>query len=218
MAYRIALLDFDGTLAATRPAVVACMRVTLAEHGFAMPEEAAVEEVIAAGISLDQAVARLVPELSPQEIPACVAAYRANYPAIDVEHTRLFDGAADVLAQFARAGIETVVISNKGRLAVEATLARFRLPVTAVVGAEPGLPAKPDPALFTAHVAPLFPASRPGDYLMVGDTPADLAFAHAAGIDAAYARFGYGADAECLALEPRHVIASLGELPAIVLA
>ncbi|MBK1622957.1 HAD family hydrolase [Afifella marina] len=216
MSYRVILIDFDSTLADTRRSVVACMRRTLSESGFAMPQEKKVEEVIAAGLSLDQAVAVLVPQLAPDEISRCVETYRDKYPAIDAEHTRLFKGAQETLAALEEAGMAVVVLSNKGARAVEATLARFEIEVSAIIAAEPGAPMKPDPAVFHDRVAPLFGARPLGDYLMVGDTRADLAFAKAAGIAACFARYGYGEASECLALSPEHVIATLGELKALV--
>ncbi|MCF1504706.1 HAD family hydrolase [Afifella sp. H1R] len=216
MSYRIVLIDFDGTLADTRRSVVACMGRTLAESGFAMPEEEKIQEVIAAGLPLDEAVAVLVPQLAPEEIPRCVETYRDKYPAIDAEHTQLFEGAHETLAALNAAGMAVVVLSNKGVRAIEATLARFEIEVSAIIAAEPGAPMKPDPAVFHERVVPRFGARPLGDYLMVGDTRADLAFAKAAGIAACFARYGYGDASDCLALAPEHVIATLGELKALV--
>ncbi|MDQ0325017.1 phosphoglycolate phosphatase [Rhodopseudomonas julia] len=216
MSYRVVLIDFDGTLADTRRSVVACMRRTLAERGFDMPDGEKIQEVIAAGLSLDQAVAVLVPQLTPDEISRCVETYRDNYPAIDAEHTQLFEGARETLAALEEAGMAVVILSNKGVRAIEATLARFETEVSAVIAAEPGAPMKPDPAVFHERVAPLFGVRPAGDYLMVGDTRADLAFANAVGIAACFARYGYGEASDCLGLSPDHVINTLGELAAIV--
>ncbi|MCT8267223.1 HAD family hydrolase [Afifella sp. JA880] len=216
MSYRIVLIDFDGTLADTRQSVVIGLRQTLSERGFDMPDGQKIKEVIAAGLSLDQAVAVLVPQLAPDEISQCVVAYRDKYPAIDAEHTQLFEGAHETLAALNAAGMAVVVLSNKGVRAIEATLDRFEIEVSAIIAAEPGAPMKPDPAVFHERVAPLFGARPLGDYLMVGDTRADLAFAKAAGIAACFARYGYGDVSDCLTLAPEHVIATLGELKTLV--
>ncbi|WP_128292161.1 HAD family hydrolase [Afifella aestuarii] len=216
MSYRIVLIDFDGTLADTRQSVVTCLRQTLSERGFDMPDGQKIKEVIAAGLSLDQAVAVLVPQLAPDETSQCVVAYRDKYPAIDAEHTQLFEGAHETLAALNAAGMAVVVLSNKGVRAIEATLDRFEIEVSAIIAAEPGAPMKPDPAVFHERIAPLFGARPLGDYLMVGDTRADLAFAKAAGIAACFARYGYGDASDCLTLAPEHVIATLGELKTLV--
>lgn len=212
--FRVYLLDFDGTLAATRPAGIAGLTRTLAEHGIEIPV-ARMEAVIGTGVPLEVTLATLAPHLTGTDIAGCVTRYRALYPEIDRELTALYEGAGEMIADLRRAGREIVVLSNKSRAALEDTLARFgmREAASAVLAADPGLPVKPDPAVFHQRVRPLFPGLAPSDFLMVGDTTADIAFAQAAGIASCWVSYGYGDADQCLALKPDFVVHALPDLP-----
>jgi len=54
---------------------------------------------------------------------------------------------------------------------------------------------------------------QPADLTYVGDTASDLIAAHAAGAQAAWARWGYGAPSACLAAEPEHVLDTPDHIP-----
>jgi phosphoglycolate phosphatase len=86
-----------------------------------------------------------------------------------------------------------------------------------VVGDQPGMPRKPDPALFTQVVRRAFPTVGHDRVLIVGDTDADIRFAHNARIRSCWARYGYGNTDACMALAPDFVVSAPGELASIVL-
>ncbi len=211
--FRVYLVDFDGTLAASRPAGVAGLTRTLGERGIAIPPER-MEAVIGTGVPLETTLATLVPHLTDGDLAACASRYRALYPEIDLEMTRLYDGVHQTVAGLVRAGGKVVILSNKSRPALEASLARFDIidQASAVMAADPGLPAKPDPQVFHRRVHPLFPDLAPADFLMVGDTASDIAFAKAAGIASCWVSYGYGDADACLALKPDFVAHTLPDL------
>jgi len=211
--FRVYLLDYDGTLAATRPAGIACLTRTLGERGTSVPEEL-MNAAIGSGMPLERVFATLVPALTTAEIAACVARYRALYPLFDRDMTSLYDGAYETVAALHRGGREIVVLSNKGRAALETALARFDLldMTSAVLAADPGVPLKPDPQTFHERVQPLFDGLARSDFVMVGDTAADIAFAQAVGIASCWVRYGYGDAAACLAMKPDCVVDALPEL------
>ncbi|SEQ64958.1 phosphoglycolate phosphatase [Faunimonas pinastri] len=211
--FDVFLFDYDGTLAATRNAVVECLSRTLGERGFvASPAEIAA--VVASGVPLEGAFAALLPEEARTDADECVRRYREHYPEVDRERSGLFDGAAETLAALRAAGGRIVVLSNKGRVAIEAALERFGLQdtVDAVLAADPGAPVKPDPAVFARRVSPLFRDLPSQAFVMVGDTSADIGFAQAAGIASCWARYGYGDGAACLAMKPDFIIGALPEM------
>ena len=214
--FSVYLLDFDGTIAATLPAGVKCLARTLLDYGATVPEER-ISAAIGKGELLESAVARLMPSLPAADIPGFVMRYRELYPDIDRELTHLFDGARETIADLHRAGCKIVVLSNKGRAALETVLARFDLrdKTTAVLAADPGLPVKPDPEVFRQRVLPLFDGLARSDFVMVGDTTADIAFAQAAGIASCWASYGYGDSAACRAMEPDFVVDTLPDLLSI---
>jgi phosphoglycolate phosphatase len=197
--------------------VIACARLTLEACGHGVPADAVITGVVARGLPLVEAFQALTGSLSADEIDRCVAFYRSHYPAIDRKESVLFDGVAETLAALARQGTEVAILSNKGRPAIDAALAHFGLTeaIPHVIGEEPDGPNKPDPAVFRRRVAPLFGARQAADYLMVGDTTTDLAFAKAAGIRSCWARYGYGDPEACRKVGYDYAIGSFGELAAL---
>ncbi len=97
------------------------------------------------------------------------------------------------------------IVSNKAVAAIHAALKHFRLStfVSIVVGDIPTLRKKPDPMAYNEFIQPQFPLIPPQEILMVGDTPADLGFAHAIGADSCWVQYGYGDPVRCRALHPR---------------
>jgi phosphoglycolate phosphatase len=217
-ALSIALVDFDGTLAATHLAVAECLRRTLGECGAEVPRGSDVSAIIARGFPLAEAFRLLSPGLAPDQVEACVRRYRVLYPDIDMVRSVLYDGVQSSLRRLQAMGICIVVLSNKGRAAVEASLARFGLAesVGYVLADEPGEPVKPDPNVFYRRVAGIFGARPGSDYIMVGDTEADLRFARVVGIRSCWASYGYGDREGCRALAPDYEIASFPGLIEVV--
>jgi phosphoglycolate phosphatase len=218
-AFSIALIDFDGTLVATHFAVAECIRRTLRERGLDVPLDSDISAVIARGPSLADAFHQLSPGLTPDQVEQCVIRYRVLYPEIDIARSVLYDGVQSTLQRLHDAGICIVVLSNKGRAAVEAAVARFGLTdsVRYVLADEPGQPTKPDPDVFYRRVVGLFGARPSSNYLVVGDTEADLRFARAVGIRSCWATYGYGDRDACRALAPDCEIAAFPELIEIAL-
>jgi len=211
--FRVYLLDFDGTLAATRPAGLACLTHTLSERGVTVAPDL-IEAVIGSGVPLEAAIAVLAPGLTASDILACTVRYRELYPDIDGRMTSLFGGVHETMAALHRDDRKIVVLSNKGRGALEAALARFDLlgMASAVLAADPGLPVKPDPQAFHQRVRPLFADVAAADFVMVGDTAADIGFAQAAGIASCWVSYGYGDAETCRSMKPDFVVDTLSDL------
>jgi phosphoglycolate phosphatase len=121
--------------------------------------------VIARGPALADAFHQLSPGLTADQIAECVTRYRALYPEIDVAHSVLYDGVQLTLHWLHDAGISVVVLSNKGRAAVEASVPRCGLTenVRYVLADEPGQPTKPDPDVFNQRVVRVFGARSKSD-------------------------------------------------------
>jgi phosphoglycolate phosphatase len=211
--FPIYLLDFDGTLAATRPAGLACLTRTFAERDVSV-SSGVVESVIGSGVPLEAAIAMLVPGLTTNDVADCTTRYRELYPDIDAAMTSLFEGVRETMSALHHDGRKIVVVSNKGRVALEAALARFDLldMTSAILAADPGLPVKPDPQAFHRRVRPLFEDASLADFIMVGDTAADIGFAQAAGIASCWVSYGYGDADRCLSMKPDFVADALSDL------
>jgi phosphoglycolate phosphatase len=215
--FDVFLFDYDGTLAATRNAVVKCLSRTLAERA-ADVSVTQIEAVIASGVPLEEAFPALVPALAQADIDVCVHRYRALYPDIDREASVLFDHVAATLTTLRRDGRKIVVLSNKGRGAIEASIGRLSLhdKVDFILPADPGEPVKPNPEAFSRRVQPLFESVPSSRFLMVGDTSADIAFAKAAGIASCWASYGYGDAAQCQSMKPDFIIHAFADLLSVL--
>ena len=73
---------------------------------------------------------------------------------------------------------------------------------------------KPAPDVIFAIAADL--DLQPAAITYVGDTASDLIAAHAAGAQAAWARWGYGVVSACLAAEPEHVLDTPEHIPRLL--
>lgn len=92
----------------------------------------------------------------------------------------VMDGAREVLAAVRAGGGVNLVSTHRDRASATAVLEKLDLELDDIVCAPDGFPRKPDPAmvreLLTRH------ALEPGDCLAVGDRPADVEAARAAGV------------------------------------
>jgi phosphoglycolate phosphatase len=214
----VVLLDFDGTLAATHFAVIECINRTAAKLGHTLLGRDTISRAIAEGLPLPETFTTAIRGLTPHQVAACVDIYRGLYAKVDLEHSRLFDGVGTTIKTIHEAGVRLAVVSNKGPIAIAGALQRFGLApfIAQVLGANPGLPTKPDPALFDLDIATAFPNVPRSAFLMVGDTIADIRFAQSIGIPSCWASYGYGDPIACKQLAPEHEISCFRQLLSIL--
>ncbi|MCX5617308.1 HAD family hydrolase [Bombella sp. TMW 2.2543] len=214
--YPILLLDYDGTLAETRPAILRSLQEAFEDIGHTPPSRAYLQERLGKGDALQGFYQSIMEEgASVEEAQRYVAAYRSRYTQADEEETYLYDGAHEVLHILQERGYRLVALSNKHGPTLRHSLARFHLEpfFEAVLGAEDDLPRKPQQEVFTQRVQRLFPGTSAHDFLMIGDTTADINFAQALGMDVCWASYGHGVAEVCKALKPTYHFESLWELP-----
>lgn len=174
--YRVVACDFDGVIANSMPVIEKCWRDAIVAVAGSAPTEAAIANLYngatakrmfdATGVSDDQA-------------DAIRDVWRADWLAR--RHTvPLLDGVAETLPHLA-ARYTLVVASNAGREYLEIILRREALDghFAHILGADDIAKLKPDPEILH-HVAERTGVSL-AEICMVGDTPADLGAAHAAG-------------------------------------
>lgn len=117
---RLAIFDFDGTLANTVPSIITTARTVLARHGLTEDEMGDLTRLV--GPPFPQAYS-LVYGFSEEEAVQITAEYRAIYRNIGPSAWPLFDGIADLLARLRAAGHLTAVASSKQMRMVERALA-----------------------------------------------------------------------------------------------
>lgn len=207
------LFDLDGTLIDSAPDIAAALNEVFARRGLPPFDLPAVKRMIGGGLPklIERALAaHSISEPDPQPI---VAEAAATYASHATELTALFDGVADALGDFQRAGIMMAVCTNKRQDLTDIILRDLGIAgyFGAVVGARDGLPLKPDPAsLILALNALGVPAARA---VMVGDFGADTGAAKAAGMPVILATFGYSTT-PVADLAPDAIFGHFAELPA----
>lgn len=193
-AMRLVIFDVDGTLVDSQGAILAAMGAAFDGAGLPVPERAAVLGIV--GLSLEQAIWQLVPDLGPDLRAALVQGYRDAYHA-----QRQAEGAApgSPLYPGARAALEALaaapdvvlgVATGKSRRGLTALLAAHDLAdffVTTQVADDH--PSKPHPAMIRAALAETGCAA--GRAVMIGDTTFDMEMAAAAGVAGLGVGWGY---------------------------
>ena len=210
MPVKLIIFDFDGTLASSIEGITACMGKALHLFGYRRPSQDKVRATI--GLTLEDSIRKLTKWGCPEcDIPLVVRSYRNLYDIEGLRLTTLFDGVAETLAAVKTAGIKTVLVSNKGKAALARLLQQFNVVsyFDLTLSADCVQHHKPSGALYTAHIAPVFPQIDPQDILVVGDTESDLRFAANIGARSCWAAYGYGRAGTCTALMPAFTISSI---------
>ncbi|MXV44014.1 HAD hydrolase-like protein [Saccharibacter sp. 17.LH.SD] len=216
--FPVLLLDYDGTLAETRPAILTGLISAFKEQGFHAPSREELEFELEQGRTLEDFCKEMAPEISPEKVLAFARSYRHYYTIADEKETVLFDGVKEILEALTSQGHKLVLLSNKYAPSLESSVKRFDLGKWFVtyMGAEEGKPRKPQKEVLTERIRPFFPDTPLSDFLIVGDTTADLLFAQNAGISSCWVSYGHGSAASCEALRPNYHIDRLSELLKIV--
>ena len=212
------LLDFDGTICATAPAIRFSLETAFSQLCGEIPSPNRVKTAIRSGLTLRETIRILHPNsnISHEEILQLEHRYRDVYSSEGYRYEVLFPGAEATLEECARQA-EIIILSNKGHKAIEAAIGRFALGqyVSAVLAERPGTPGKPHAQLFD-EVQQRVPGIRRHRSLVVGDSETDLRFARNACLSSCWAIYGYGHIARCRAVGFDYVLDQLESLPTIL--
>lgn len=191
MALPLIVFDCDGTLVDSQAMILASMASAFADAGLTMPDEAAVRHVV--GLSLDEAMAALSPELAPGERAGLAASYKRAFFELRMAggvEDRLYPGIAALLAELDQAGYLLGVATGKSRRGLNAVLANYGLTELFVtLQTADHHPSKPHPSMLLTALAEA--GSAPHSAVMIGDTSYDMAMARAAGMAGLGVGWGY---------------------------
>jgi phosphoglycolate phosphatase len=219
-AFKAIAFDYDGTLFDTRPAIIHCISRAFEETGRRKPAEDAVWQTVRSGVALPDTFLMLDEGLRGDRaaLQDHIHIYRTIYLDEGTSLIRPFAGAKEVLHELHGRGIKCLVVSNKGMAAIRRSLDENGLSslIDLVLGDEPGLPRKPDPAMLTDRVLPRYPQFDRQQILIVGDTETDILFAQRSGTTCCWASYGYGDADRCRALAPQHEISSITQLLSLI--
>lgn len=117
MSYRLAIFDFDGTLADSARWFVEAFNALAPRYGYRPVSEGEVEDL--RGLSAREIMARL--GVSAWKLPMIAASLRRRM-AREAPSIRLFDDIEDVLHTLHRAGVACAVVSSNAEVNVRRTL------------------------------------------------------------------------------------------------
>lgn len=208
--YGAVIFDLDGTLLYTVEDLAEAVNAALAQHGHPRHTVARIERMVGNGVGL--LVARALPGgYDAPDYDAVLADFRAYYDRHCMDHTRPYEGVAELLASLHTNGVRTAVVTNKYQAAAEELLGRFfGGNLDTVTGDAPGRPRKPAPDGVEAALAALGVGAAEAVY--VGDTEIDLATARNAGLPCVCVSWGYRTEAELRAAGAPAVARSAAEL------
>ncbi|PEQ13935.1 haloacid dehalogenase [Novosphingobium sp. PC22D] len=188
---KLAVFDCDGTLIDGQASICEAMEAAFAGAGLTAPSRAEVRRAV--GLSLPQAIARLLPEADEAARGALVDAYKDAFRAARADgrlSQPLFPGIAEVLHALKAAGWTLGVatgMSDRGLTHCLAGNGIAELFVTLQTADRH--PSKPHPAMLEQA---LFEAgAAPDEAVMIGDTAYDMIMARDARVRAIGVDWGY---------------------------
>jgi len=206
------IFDLDGTLIDSAADIAAALNEVLGRRDLPPFPIERVKEMIGGGIPALIKRALAAHGVAPDDIQPLVADMIGVYADRATTLTVLYDGAEDVLAHSQAAGVKLALCTNKLQAITDIIMRDLGIAhyFSAVVGAEPGRPRKPDPEAL--HVVLDALGLTAEQAVMVGDSGADAGAAKAAGMALVMASFGY-CHSPLGDFEPDAIINGLGELP-----
>ncbi|MGO9930670.1 MAG: phosphoglycolate phosphatase [Steroidobacteraceae bacterium] len=186
---RAVLFDLDGTLLDTAPDMVGALNALRREKSLAPLPYEAVRGCVSHGAA--RVVRTGFPDADPQSFAALQRRFLEIYRGALSQATRLFPGMEAVLETLAGWDIKTGIVTNKAAWLTEPLLEQLGLSArfACVVSGDTLTEKKPHP-LPLLHAAALIGVA-PGSCVYVGDAERDVQAAHAAGMPALVANYGY---------------------------
>jgi phosphoglycolate phosphatase len=189
--FDVVIFDLDGTLVDTLEDLADAMNRVLS--GEQAPVHSYPTYKLLVGKGIRNLVGQALPaaKRSDQTITRCYEAMIADYGEHCLVQTRRYDGIAELVSGLRAEGAKLAVLSNKSdeltRRIVESLFGPGDFDV--VMGAQPGLPLKPDPTVALLISDRLGVA--PGRMVFLGDSGIDMLTATAAGMIAVGAGWGF---------------------------
>ena len=176
---KLAILDFDGTLADTQPLIIRSLQATIAELDLPSRTDKQCASVI--GLPLKACFEQLL-GVDGKMADRCCKVYRRLFDEYNAPGTvTLFPRVEETLHELHHRGIKIAVCSSRAHTTLDRFIHAFNLEsmVQAVVSADdiPRGKPYPDPALRVLELV----GCRAEEAVVVGDASFDILMGHAAG-------------------------------------
>lgn len=204
---RFVFFDLDGTLRDTRDLMYSSLQAALEQHTGRHHTKDEIRPHIHYHQAVHEALAAEVPfadfEKTFQDL------YEEGRASI-----QLYDGAVALLDALRARGLRLAVVTSARTVTSKEFVAKHNIHThfDVISGMQDGMRAKPAPDLVLKALADL--PCETDEAVMIGDTPADIGAAHAAGMRCIAITHGLGKLDELTAAGADHIIHSLDELPA----
>jgi phosphoglycolate phosphatase len=176
------IFDLDGTLADTLDDLTDSLNRVLGGEGLPVHDYAVVMRMVGHGIRSLVANALPLDQRTEETIARCLARFILDYEDHCLVKTRLYDGVRQLVSTLRADAVKLAVFSNKAdkptQRIVDALIGSSTFEV--IIGAQPGIPLKPDPA-GALHISTRFGVA-PERIAYLGDSPVDMLTATAAGM------------------------------------
>ena len=214
--YKVIMLDFDGTVARTIPAILHASEKMLRMHGYEM-DPAQVERNF--GLSLPEAFRCFAndPTLDDRTVAQMIVEFNTIYKNECEPLIELFDGVVATLDTLHKAGITLLIASNNIRSVLERLTARLDIAkyFDGIVCADDVREAKPAPDI--ALLALERYNATGNEALVVGDSTYDMDMGREAGCDLCGVSYGSHTPDMLREKGAQHIINHFSELQKIVL-
>jgi len=203
--YELMVFDWDGTLMDSTGGIVRAIQAASRDLGFEVPTDLQAAWVI--GLSLDEALAHLVPDLTDRDRSRYLDRYRYHYLTSDAE-LKLFDGVVPMLENLSEQGVMLAVATGKSRVGLDRALKASGLgSYFAVTRCADETHGKPNPQMLYEIMGDL--ATQPDAVVMVGDTSHDLTMAANAGVHGLGVTYGAHPETELRAHPHQDILGSV---------
>lgn len=180
MKYKLIIFDFDGTLADTTDAILACYSATM--DSLCLPRRNEDECRATIGVPLRNGFEQLYPDFDAGRIDQCLKEYRHLFPAMKETYPAvLFEGVGKVLVELHEMGSTLAVASSRTSVSLKEMCGELGISkyFSRIYGAEDVARPKPapDPVLKIMEECGINASAT----AVVGDMPVDIAMGKGAG-------------------------------------
>ncbi len=179
--FDLIIFDWDGTLINSIDWIASCLQQAAVQCGIAVPETQAAKDVI--GLSINNAMQTLFPEIDPLTQAQLVAYYSQLYSSKQISPDDLFPGVYPMLVELKASGYQLAVATGKTRVGLQKALkATGTEELFCVTRCADETASKPDPKMLLEIIQHTQAAKE--RTLMIGDSIHDLQMALNAPISA----------------------------------
>jgi len=216
---KLVVFDCDGTLVDSQHMIVGAMHETFREAQLPRVSDSQVRSIV--GLSLNEAIAVLIPGLNSCERTDLVDVYKKTFYRLRVEQDAgpdpLYEGTREVLIALKEEGYQLGVATGNSKRGLARVIAEHDLEgLFVTLQTADGHPSKPHPSMIQTAIAEA--GSRAEHTVMIGDTSYDMVMSVRAGTYALGVNWGYHSEDDLKAAGAKHIASFYNEVPSLVRA